>query len=632
LNNYMVCPESNFSQVYINGTYIGLYSNTENIGKDFCSSKFYSSQNTFIKCNPIVNPGPTTKCNLKYITTSDSTAYFNFYEIKSNSGWNELVKLCDTVTNIPANIGSIMDMDRVMWMLAFNNELVNLDSYTGAFCQNYYLYKDNTRRFNPVVWDLNMSFGGFPYVGAGYTSMGTLSLTNMEQLSPIIHSADPYWPLINDVMNNAMYKRMYFAHMRTINNEMFVSNLYQTTAAALQTTIDTAVQSDANKFFSYTNFQNGMTANVVSGSNTIPGISNLMSARQTYLSTLSDFTAIQPAISAITPSNLAPPISSNVTISANVTNTNTNGVYLGYRLNSQDKFTLVLMYDDGLHNDGASGDDVYGASFIMSSAQAHYYIYAENNTAGIFSPERAEHEFYLLQANVATASVGEVVINEFLASNVTINTNESGQYQDWIELHNLTSTALDLFGLYLSDNFSNPTKFAIPTNTVIPANGYLIIWADENPTSAAYVHSNFKLSASGEELMLSNSTGIVFDSVTFGAQNGDVASARCANGTGPFTSLYPTFNSWNCITGISESDSKSTEILVYPNPAKDNISIHFPSEEKEKSIRIYNSLGELLINEASNSNPVNIGVTHLNSGVYFININQKFFKQLVIVK
>jgi hypothetical protein len=70
-----------------------------------------------------------------------------------------------------------------------------------------------------------MSFGGFPYVGAGYTSMGTLSVTNMEQLSPVIHSTDPYWPLINDVMNNAMYKRMYFAHMRTINNEMFVSNL-----------------------------------------------------------------------------------------------------------------------------------------------------------------------------------------------------------------------------------------------------------------------------------------------------------------------------------------------------------------------------------------------------------------------
>ena len=632
LNNYMDCPESNFSQVYINGTYIGLYSNTENIGKDFCSSKFYSSQNTFIKCNPIVNPGPTTKCNLKYITTGDSTAYFNFYEIKSNSGWNELVKLCDTVTNIPASIGSIMDMDRVMWMLAFNNELVNLDSYTGAFCQNYYLYKDNTFRFNPVVWDLNMSFGGFPYVGAGYTSMGTLSVTNMEQLSPVIHSTDPYWPLINDVMNNAMYKRMYFAHMRTINNEIFVSNLYQTTAVTLQTAIDTAVQSDANKFFSYTNFQNGMTANVISGSNTIPGISNLMSARQTYLSTLPDFTAIQPTITAITPNILSPLINSNVTISANVINTNTNGVYLGYRLNSQDKFTLTLMYDDGLHNDGASGDNVYGASFIISSAQAHYYIYAENNTAGIFSPERAEHEFYLLQASVATASVGEVVINEFLASNVSMNTNESGQYQDWIELHNLTSTALDLFGLYLSDNFSNPTKFAIPANTVIPANGYLIIWADENPTSAAYVHSNFKLSASGEELMLSNSTGVVFDSVTFGAQTADVALARCANGTGNFTPLYPTFNSWNCISGISENETQSKNLLIYPNPAKDNITIVYPSDEKENEIRIYNSLGEILIKQISSKNEEKINLSHLKSGVYLININQKFFKQLVIVK
>jgi spore coat protein CotH len=38
-----------------------------------------------------------------------------------------------------------------LWMLAFNNVFVNLDSYTGGFSQNYYLYKDENRRFNPVV-------------------------------------------------------------------------------------------------------------------------------------------------------------------------------------------------------------------------------------------------------------------------------------------------------------------------------------------------------------------------------------------------------------------------------------------------------------------------------------------------
>src|SRR3989338_2016746 len=61
LENYMDCPKANFAQVYINGNYIGLYSNDESINKTFLSSHFSSSNNTFIKCNPIVNPGPTTK-------------------------------------------------------------------------------------------------------------------------------------------------------------------------------------------------------------------------------------------------------------------------------------------------------------------------------------------------------------------------------------------------------------------------------------------------------------------------------------------------------------------------------------------------------------------------------------------
>src|SRR5205085_8540756 len=105
--------------------------------------------------------------------------------------------------NFAGSIDNSIDMDRMMWMLAFNTVSVNLDSYTGVFCQNYYLYKDNTNRFNPIPWDLNMAFGGFPFVGVVNSSMGSLTIANMQQLSPTFHSSDPYWPVINDVMNNA---------------------------------------------------------------------------------------------------------------------------------------------------------------------------------------------------------------------------------------------------------------------------------------------------------------------------------------------------------------------------------------------------------------------------------------------
>lgn len=52
LGNYMHCPRANFAQVYINGSYVGIYSSAENIDKKFCADHFNSNQGTFVKCNP----------------------------------------------------------------------------------------------------------------------------------------------------------------------------------------------------------------------------------------------------------------------------------------------------------------------------------------------------------------------------------------------------------------------------------------------------------------------------------------------------------------------------------------------------------------------------------------------------
>ena len=404
LKNYMDCPRSNFAQVYINGSYVGLYSNDEDINKVYVTSRFssYSANwNSFFKCSHDT-PSPTTKDNLKYIS-ADSNQYMSLYELESNVGWKDLVKLCDTVTNYSSSIASFMDMDRVIWMLAFNNVLVNMDSYSGLFVQNYYLYKDNTNHFNPIMWDLNMSLGGFPFAGSQGGGTGSMSVANMQQMSPTLHGTDADWPLITIVMGNPMYKRMYIAHMRTILNEMFASGTYQTMATQMKAITDTAVQSDTHKFFTYAQFQNAMTTDVAAGSFMIPGITNLMSARTTYLQSTTDFTATPPTIAGVYQSSV---ISSNINITANVTNATT--VYVGYRLDSTLKFTRVQMYDDGAHNDGAAGDNVYGASVGTTSYVGQYYVYAENSTAGMFSPQRAEHEFYRLSA---TAGVAELTSN-----------------------------------------------------------------------------------------------------------------------------------------------------------------------------------------------------------------------------
>ena len=45
--------------------------------------------------------------------------------------------------------------------------MVNLDSYSGPFRQNYYLIKDDNNRMNPIIWDLNECLGGFEMINNG---------------------------------------------------------------------------------------------------------------------------------------------------------------------------------------------------------------------------------------------------------------------------------------------------------------------------------------------------------------------------------------------------------------------------------------------------------------------------------
>ena len=78
-----------------------------------------------------------------------------------------------------------------------------------------------------------------------------------------------------------------------------------------------------------------------------------------------------------------------------------------------------------------------------------------------------------------------------------------GQFEDWIELYNTTGQAIDISGYFLTDNEINLTKWQIPQGTVLNANDYLIIWADEDASQGKF-HANFKFSANGESLLLLN--------------------------------------------------------------------------------------------------------------------------------
>jgi hypothetical protein len=446
-------------------------------------------------------------------------------------------------------------------------------------------------------------------------------------MTPTLHSADVNWPLVQKLLAIPMYKRMYIAHMRTILSENFANGSYFTTAQSLQSLIGTSVNTDVNKFFTYTQFTNNLTTDVASGMTSAPGLSNLMNARNTWLNTQSDFTATPPNISGITPSNANPAINSTVTITANVANTNNTGVYLGHRYSIYDPFKRIQMYDDGAHNDGSAGDGVYGVSVPVNSSYLHYYIYAENSTAGMFSPQRAEYEYYTLYATVSTLNAGELALNEIMPTNSNTAQDQNGEYDDWIELYNNTSNYISLKNVFLSDSYTNPLKWQFPDNTTIAPSSFLIIWADKDTTQSG-LHTNFKLSGTGEKLILSYASGLLLDSLTFGTQASDVSYQRCPNGVGAFTASGPSYNLINCITGINE-DSNENSLSLFPVPA--NSVLNIESDVQFKNVMIYDVLGAVISEYAqAPARKLSINISSLQSGIYFIRIDNGQAQKLIV--
>lgn len=134
---------------------------------------------------------------------------------------------------------------------------------------------------------------------------------------------------------------------------------------------------------------------------------------------------------------------------------------------------------------------------------------------------------------------GRLFINEFMASNRSTIADENGDYDDWVELYNATDSVLRLSAMRLTDDLARPAKWTVP-DTVIPARGFLLIWAD-GEESEGPLHASFNLGAAqGEELGLFEAFGIhslLVDSVRFGPQSTDTSYGRLPDGDDDWQSM-----------------------------------------------------------------------------------------------
>ncbi len=126
---------------------------------------------------------------------------------------------------------------------------------------------------------------------------------------------------------------------------------------------------------------------------------------------------------------------------------------------------------------------------------------------------------------------GRITINELMARNVlTIKPEGSAVAAPWVELYNPTDQDLPLAGYALTDDLANPLKGRIGAGVVLPAQGRVVIWADNNP-AAGPTHVAAALLKGGGTLGLARPDGTYIDRLAYGAQEVDVSAAREPDGS-----------------------------------------------------------------------------------------------------
>jgi hypothetical protein len=221
-----------------------------------------------------------------------------------------------------------------------------------------------------------------------------------------------------------------------------------------------------------------------------------------------------------------------------------------------------------------------------------------------------------------------VVINEFMASNDTSAADADGEFDDWIELYNTSSSTVDMSGWYITDKADNITKYQFQNGLSLDADDYLIIWADEDSIQGD-LHANFKLSANGELVILSDSMQNTIDSVSFGAQVTDVSYARFPNGTGNFILQAPTFNFENSPNSTFKI-KKTFDFNIFPNPSSDFLNVEILETNSTDLFQIFDANGKIIHSENVVNANFQVDLSIFKNGLYLLKYGNSVRQFLVI--
>jgi hypothetical protein len=246
------------------------------------------------------------------------------------------------------------------------------------------------------------------------------------------------------------------------------------------------------------------------------------------------------------------------------------------RLDVADDVTKrVILYDDGLHQDGGSLDGLFSGVLepgLPEGAEIQFYLEC-TDLSGQTASTPGDPRFVTRgqKPSLYTLAVGwplpSLEISEVVARNTTGLQDELGKHPDWIEIRNCSAQPVSLNGASLGPNFFGDGGAMVFSNGItLNAGQHLVIYADGKP-EAGGLHAPFKLNRDGDHITLTGVTDggarYLIDSLQFPSQPADTSLARLGCG-GPWVASVPTPRAANVVGSYRTLVQSNTFLLAYP--------------------------------------------------------------------
>jgi len=274
IRKYMPATRAAYANIYVEGELIGFYVQVEQVDKTFIARYFENNDFNLYKASQ-------RGASLNYRGT-DQFNYQLEYELKTNEDLNDWTGLITMINKLDITqtvvfrdtMENYLNLDLCCRHLASNMVLSHFDSYTGSG-RNFYLYDDSlSGQFQIFPWDLNETFGAFTH----NWDVITADIVNV----PNIYQR----PLNRKILENESLRQVYLNYVREMINGPASYDSISAMVNRIKPIIDSHVQVDKNKLYTYQNFIDNIEKDVtVEMGMIIPGIKSFSKRRNENLQT-----------------------------------------------------------------------------------------------------------------------------------------------------------------------------------------------------------------------------------------------------------------------------------------------------------------------------------------------------------